>query len=446
MQSTVVYDASQGYDEDTWDDSALIKAYDRAKESSRELQRVRKEGGRRKRDWGLGEACRATYSVDGEEYEGTVVNKNVGNKSVTVRFHGYNNEEEVRLSELMESLGPEAVEEQVEQARLDEEYEEGEEEDEEEEEEGAGDEFRVGDWCRAEWSEDGVVYEAVIESINRKKGKAKVRFIGFNNMEEKELDELFLSKGEERRKEQESRGAGGIREDEIHDLIAKNCPDLLANFGEQGGAVDNLDLGKLSMESKVKKPKQKESSIGRSLHGALTSEFSEDQVKTEIIGVEESISSKGSKKKEKKQEKERKVKKEKKTKPDFTPDLPLPPFPNQAFMSQQQPMGMPSPWSMPQGMGYGVPQSPMSSMFPSMPSTPMSFQSPLMQNMPPPPPMLEGMPPPPPMLEGMESMDPSLHSLLLSWYMAGYQAGRYQTSQAKAPTKVKAKSKSPLKS
>ena len=71
--------------------------------------------------------------------------------------------------------------------------------------------------------------QAVIESINRKKGKAKVRFdelhfwchsccsyykvrfIGFNNMEEKELDELFLSKGEERRKEQESRGAGGIR-------------------------------------------------------------------------------------------------------------------------------------------------------------------------------------------------------------------------------------------
>ena len=78
----------------------------------------------------------------------------------------------------------------MEQARLDEEYEE----DEEEEEEGAGDEFRVGDWCRAEWSEDGVVYEvwckvffnrnlnscvlqAVIESINRKKGRAKVRFI-----------------------------------------------------------------------------------------------------------------------------------------------------------------------------------------------------------------------------------------------------------------------------
>ena len=46
----------------------------------------------------------------------------------------------------------------MEQARLDEEYEEGEEE---EEEEGAGDDFRVGDWCRAEWSEDGVVYEVL---------------------------------------------------------------------------------------------------------------------------------------------------------------------------------------------------------------------------------------------------------------------------------------------
>merc|ERR1719507_1020980 len=100
-------------------------------------------------------------------------------------------------------------------------------------------------------------------------------------------------------------------------------------------------------------------------------------------------------------------------------------------------MGMPNPWGMPQGMGYGLSQqSPGSSMFPSMPSTPMSFQSPLMQNM----------PPPPPMLEGMESMDPSLHSLLLSWYMAGYQAGRYQTSKAKVPTRTKAKSKSPVKS
>ena len=66
---------------------------------------------------------------------------------------------QVRVSDLLESQGAEAVGEQVEQARLDEEGEGGEEEEEEEEEEGAGDDFRPGDWCRAEWSEDGVVYE-----------------------------------------------------------------------------------------------------------------------------------------------------------------------------------------------------------------------------------------------------------------------------------------------
>ena len=53
--------------------------------------------------------------------------------------------------------------------------------------------------------------------------------------------------------------------------------------------MDDLDLGKLSMETKTKKSKQKESPIGRSLHGALASEFSEAQIKTEIIGEGESI-------------------------------------------------------------------------------------------------------------------------------------------------------------
>ena len=48
----------------------------------------------------------------------------------------------------------------MEQARLDEDYEEV-----EEEEEGAGDDFRVGDWCRAEWSEDAVVYEVLYRNL-----------------------------------------------------------------------------------------------------------------------------------------------------------------------------------------------------------------------------------------------------------------------------------------
>ena len=50
-----------------------------------------------------------------------------------LRFFGYNNEEEVKESELLESLGQEAVTAQVEQAVADMETEE---------EEGAGDDYR----------------------------------------------------------------------------------------------------------------------------------------------------------------------------------------------------------------------------------------------------------------------------------------------------------------
>ena len=104
----------------------------------------------------------------------------------------------VKERELMESLGQDEVKQQVQPARLDVEGKE--------EEEGAGDEFRLGDWCRAEWSQDGVVHEAIIESLDRKTGTAKVKFLGFGNVEEKSLDELFVSTGEEWRLEKENMG------------------------------------------------------------------------------------------------------------------------------------------------------------------------------------------------------------------------------------------------
>ena len=84
----------------------------------------------------------------------------------------------------MESLGTAEIEAQVEQARLD-----------MEEEEGAGDEYRLGDWCRARWTGDQLVYEATVKSVDRKKGTAKVEFVGFGNIEVKQLDELYMSKG-----------------------------------------------------------------------------------------------------------------------------------------------------------------------------------------------------------------------------------------------------------
>ena len=51
-----------------------------------------------------------------------------------IRFFGYNNEEEVPERDLMDSLGQEAIKEQIEMAEEDLE--------EEEEEEGAGDDYR----------------------------------------------------------------------------------------------------------------------------------------------------------------------------------------------------------------------------------------------------------------------------------------------------------------
>merc|ERR1712002_426943 len=145
----------------------------------------------------------------------------------------------------------------VEQARMDEEAEE--------EEEGAGDDFQLGDWCRAEWSVDGVVYEGIIESLDRKSRTAKVKFLGFGNVEEHSLDSLFLSKGEEWRVEQENIGKEvdssnqGIREEDLHNLIAKNCPDLLANFGDAGDlGLDSLEIGKKKKKEKKGKKDKKD--------------------------------------------------------------------------------------------------------------------------------------------------------------------------------------------
>jgi len=424
---SVVFSASEGYDAEVWDDSALIQEYDRAWKSSRELVRKREEraGGKGKkgRSWQIGEACRAVYSEDGEEYEGTIVFRNTANRSVTVRFHGYNNEEEVKERELMESLGQDEVEQQVEQARLDAEGEE--------EEEGAGDEFQLGDWCRAEWSQDGVVYEGIIESLDRKTGTAKVKFLGFGNVEEKSLDELFMSKGEEWRLEQENMGeevmenGQGIKEEELHNLIAKNCPDLLANFGDAG------ELGLEGLEIGDKKKKKKD-------------------------------------KKEKK-DKEKKEKKEKKSKQSSSrssqSSSQAPPDPTLSSRSSTQaPQDQLPPWfpptSLPLQSPYNLPTQfpsfpPMPQAFPSMsPFSPYPdpYQTQFNTSSQPPflpfPPQLQqplsSLPPPPSLTPAEAALvtdnSTALHSMLMSWYMAGYHSGVFEgIKQASGKKKDKKK-------
>jgi len=226
---------SGAYDADVWDDSSLIRAYDRAMASSkRELTRRKNEGSGKKKQWEIGMACRAVYDFDEEEYEGFVVASNPQNRSMTVRFLGYNNEQQVKTWDLMESLGQEARDEQLEHAE------------EEEEDEEKGENFANGDWCRAVYSEDGVVYEGVIESCTTK--RASIRFLGYNNREKIPLENLFKSKGEESRLKQENQALldEGANEDlvdkELQDMIAKNCPDIMATFGSLPGSQVNGSL------------------------------------------------------------------------------------------------------------------------------------------------------------------------------------------------------------
>ncbi|GCB79912.1 hypothetical protein scyTo_0016062, partial [Scyliorhinus torazame] len=50
--------------------------------------------------------------------------------------------------------------------------------------------WRVGDACNAVWSEDGNVYLAIIQSVNEKQGTCVVMYTGYGNEEEQNLTEL----------------------------------------------------------------------------------------------------------------------------------------------------------------------------------------------------------------------------------------------------------------
>ena len=277
----------------------------------------------------------------------------------------------------MESLGQEEVEAQIEQARLDME--------EEEEEEGAGDEYRLGDWCRARWSEDEMVYEATVESVDSRQGTARVKFVGFGNCEVKRLEELYMSKGEERRAEQEQLGSpeelNSIKDEELQNLIIKNCPDLLANFGE----TSDLGLGSLSLEDEVKKKKKEKK-----------------DKKDKKEKKEKKVTSKENEKKKKVKE-EAEIKQETEPVPNFG-QIPLP----NHFPSFPAPFSTSAP-------PFPSVASPFSPFAPPAPPLQSPFSCP------------PSLPPPPALPAELEtSVGPELHSLLLSWYMAGYHTGLYQ--------------------
>ncbi|KAK0181430.1 hypothetical protein PV327_003718 [Microctonus hyperodae] len=117
------------YSDDVWDDSVLIKAYDRAvslakdevaKRLSLETDSSRTKSTKlqtpmpsevnsnfSKKKWAVGSPCRAIYSVDGQRYE-AIISKILKDSACIVKFVGYGNFEKVNLSSLEESDGLES--------------------------------------------------------------------------------------------------------------------------------------------------------------------------------------------------------------------------------------------------------------------------------------------------------------------------------------------------
>ncbi|XP_003703417.1 survival motor neuron isoform X2 [Megachile rotundata] len=111
--------------EDVWDDSALIKAYDKAvnlakeevvkrmgmepqkTQSKQKLQNVKQTRlpNKQGKKWIVGAPCRAIYSEDGEIYEAIITKIYENTGTCIVKFVGYGNTEKVELSSLLESEG-----------------------------------------------------------------------------------------------------------------------------------------------------------------------------------------------------------------------------------------------------------------------------------------------------------------------------------------------------
>ncbi|XP_072244744.1 uncharacterized protein [Leuresthes tenuis] len=113
--------------------------------------------------WAVGDFCRATWSEDGQVYAATVVA--VDGERCRVRFSSYGNEEDMEVSALW---SPEAAPQNS---------------------HSVSQEWRPGSRCRAVYSEDGLVYPAVVLWV--KGHRCCVRYDGYNNEEEHDISSLL---------------------------------------------------------------------------------------------------------------------------------------------------------------------------------------------------------------------------------------------------------------
>ncbi|XP_066993015.1 survival motor neuron protein isoform X2 [Anabrus simplex] len=138
-------DCGSTTEDDVWDDTALVEAYDRAVNLAKEevarrmgletnalkkdSTHANKKNNRKKKnnsnkDWRVGSHCRAVYSEDGQIYEATIVSIQSNAGTCVIQYVGYNNNEVVPLKNLLPSAGDAARARQMAQASVEEQNDE----------------------------------------------------------------------------------------------------------------------------------------------------------------------------------------------------------------------------------------------------------------------------------------------------------------------------------
>lgn len=99
---------------------------------------------------------------------------------------------------------------------------------EEEKESKNPEEFKVGDFVRSTFHDDGIDYEAEILSINEN-GTALIKYIGYGNQQNVKVEDLISSWGTEARDEQKLLAAEADQENQTGEE-EKNNLDEFHNF------------------------------------------------------------------------------------------------------------------------------------------------------------------------------------------------------------------------
>jgi len=201
------------------------------------------------KDWSVGDHCRAVFQDDGVEYEGTVRSIDTdgeGNRYANILYIGFENEETQWLTELKPTRGEAAREAQIREASGD--------------GPGAGattqkeespaaanavvaaekKEWAVGEYCRATFAEDAVVYEGKLTSIEVDSDGNKygvVVYLGYENEETQWLDDLKPSEGAEARSKQIRDSKGDEAEAPEDNNAGEKIPEAKTDV-DKGAEVD----------------------------------------------------------------------------------------------------------------------------------------------------------------------------------------------------------------